>query len=337
MSRREKLYHLHDILRQRRTPVSRQHLMEELGCSQATLYRLIAELRDVLGAPLEQDPESRHYFYDRSLAGNFELPGLWISPEELQALLTARQILSNVQPGLLQDELDQLQQRMSQLIDAEGIDFSAHPERVHIRHDAGRPVPGRLFEDLLRTLFAGRRVRIRYHGRRRDAVSEREISPQRLTSYRDRWYLDAWCHQAEGLRSFAVERITEITALEDASERIDAEDLHGHFDQAYGIFSGPAEHTAEIRFSAEAARWAPGGTGIRSSRSRSSPTVRSGLPCRSVPAANWSWTFFATVPMPRYLRRISFASDWQPKSRECRRPTRLPSRTVQGNCHGSVI
>jgi predicted DNA-binding transcriptional regulator YafY len=256
MSRREKLYHLHDILRQRRTPISRQRLMEELGCSQATLYRLIAELRDVLGAPVEQDPDNRHYFYDRSLAGNFELPGLWISPEELQALLTARQILSNVQPGLLQDELDQLQQRMSQLIDAEGLDFSAHPERVHIRHDAGRPVPGRLFEDLLRALFAGHRVRIRYHGRRRDAVSEREVSPQRLTSYRDRWYLDAWCHQAEGLRSFAVERVTELTPLEASSERIPPHDLHAHFDQAYGIFSGPAEHTAEIRFTAEAARWA---------------------------------------------------------------------------------
>jgi len=256
MSRREKLYHLHDILRQRRTPVSRHHLMEELGCSQATLYRLIAELRDVLGAPLEQDPESRHYYYDRSLAGNFELPGLWISPEELQALLTARQILSNVQPGLLQDELDQLQQRMSQLIDAEGIDFSANPERVHIRHDAGRPVPGRLFEDLLRAVFAARRLRIRYHGRRRDAVSEREVSPQRLTSYRDRWYLDAWCHQAEGLRSFAVERIIALMLLDTASERIGADELHAHFDQAYGIFSGPAEHTAEIRFSAEAARWA---------------------------------------------------------------------------------
>ena len=256
MSRREKLYHLHDLLRQRRTPISRQRLMEELGCSQATLYRLIAELRDVLGAPLEQDPETRHYYYDRNLAGNFELPGLWISPEELQALLTARQILSNVQPGLLQDELDQLQQRMSQLIDAEGIDFSAHPERVHIRHDAGRPVPGRLFEDLLRALFAGHRVGIRYHGRRRDTISDREISPQRLTSYRDRWYLDAWCHQAEGLRSFAVERITELKLLETESERIPSDELHAHFDQAYGIFSGPAKHTAEIRFSAEAARWA---------------------------------------------------------------------------------
>ncbi len=256
MSRREKLYHLHDILRQRRTPVSRQVLMDELGCSQATLYRLIGELRDVLGAPLEQDAETRHFYYDRSLAGNFELPGLWISPDELQALLTARQILANVQPGLLQDELDQLQQRMSQIIDAEGIGFSAHPERIHIRHDAGRPVPGRMFEDLLRALFSERQLRIRYHGRRRDEVSEREVSPQRLTSYRDRWYLDAWCHQAAGLRSFAVERIQHLSVLEDVAERLEAGALSAHFDQAYGIFSGPAEHRAEIRFSPEAARWA---------------------------------------------------------------------------------
>jgi predicted DNA-binding transcriptional regulator YafY len=256
MSRREKLYHLHDILRQRRTPVSRQALMEELGCSQATLYRLIAELRDVLGAPLEQDPETRHFFYDRSLAGNFELPGLWISPEELQALLTARQILANVQPGLLQDELDMLQQRMSQLIDQEGIDFSAHPERIHIRHDAGRPVPGRLFEDLLRALFQRSRLNIRYHGRRRDAVSERTVSPQRLTAYRDRWYLDAWCHDAEGLRSFAVERIQALEPLDEPAEELESSALRDHFDGAYGIFSGPAEHRARLRFNAEAARWA---------------------------------------------------------------------------------
>ena len=64
MSRRERLYHLHDILRQRRTPISRQDLMVELDCSQATLYRLVAELRDRLGAPLEQDDDGRGYYYD---------------------------------------------------------------------------------------------------------------------------------------------------------------------------------------------------------------------------------------------------------------------------------
>jgi len=256
VSRRERLYHLHDILRQRRTPIARRDLMEELGCSQATLYRLINELRDHLGAPLEQDADGRGFYYDRSLAGSFELPGLWISPDELQALLTARHVLGNVQPGLLEDELDGVQQRINQLLDAQGLNFSAQPGRINIRHDAGRPVPADLFEDVLQSLFKRQRLVITYHGRRRDDVSEREVSPQRLTSYRDRWYLDAWCHRSEGLRSFALERIRGIERLDAQSTELPEEEIVRHFDQAFGIFSGPAEHEAVLRFSPEAARWA---------------------------------------------------------------------------------
>jgi len=256
MSRRERLYHLHDILRQRRTPVSRHVLMEELGCSQATLYRLIAELRDSLGAPLEQDEEGRGFFYDRSLAGHFELPGLWISPDELQALLIARHILGNVQPGLLEGELKGVQERINQLLDRQGLDFSAQPERIHIRKDAGRPVPGALFEDVLGGLFGRQRLQIEYHGRRRDDLSSREISPQRLTSYRDRWYLDAWCHRAEGLRSFSLERIRSLTRLDQAAQEVDPRLIREQMDAAFGIFSGPADHVATLLFSAEAARWA---------------------------------------------------------------------------------
>lgn len=256
MSRRERLYHLHDILRARRTPVSRQVLMEELGCSQATLYRLVAELRDRLGAPLEQDEDSRGYYYDRSLAGHFELPGLWISPEELQALLIARQVLGDVQPGLLEDELQGVQDRINQLLDRQGLDFSAQPERIHIRKDAGRPVPSALFEDVLAALFQRTRLIIEYHGRRRDERTRRRVSPQRLTSYRDRWYLDAWCHNAEGLRSFALERIRAMERVDEPAQEIEAGTLERHMDAAFGIFSGPAEHEARLRFSAEAARWA---------------------------------------------------------------------------------
>lgn len=256
MSRRERLYHLHDILRQRRTPISRQALMEELGCSQATLYRLIAELRDHLGAPLEQDEDNRGFYYDHQLAGHFELPGLWISPEELQALLTARHILGNVQPGLLEDALQGMQNRINQLLDQQGLDISAQPQRIHIRKDAGRPVPGELFENVLQALFKRQKLAVEYHGRRRDAVSERVISPQRLTSYRDRWYLDAWCHQVEGLRSFAIERLRTVSVLDEPADAFSAEQLEADLGRAYGIFSGPARYTCKLRFDAEAARWA---------------------------------------------------------------------------------
>ena len=255
MSKVERLYHLHNILSQRRTPISRQDLMERLECSQATLYRLVNELRDFLGAPIEQDPDTRGFYYDRSYDQPFELPGIWISPSELQALLTARQVLSNVQPGLLEGELESLQGRITSLLRQRGLETEGGQSRIHIQHAAGRAVPAHMFQDVLGALIQRRRLCIRYHGRRRDQESERVISPQRLTQYRNSWYLDAWCHEAEGLRSFALERVREQSVLEEEAREVAPEDLSAHFDDSYGIFSGPAEHIAELKFTPEMARW----------------------------------------------------------------------------------
>lgn len=255
MSKTERLYHLHNILNQRRTPISRQVLMERLECSQATLYRLVAELRDYLGAPIEQDPENRGYYYDRSYQQPFELPGIWISPAELQALLTAREVLANVQPGLLEKELDSLQGRITSLLQQKGVDPDTGGSRINILHSAGRLVPARMFQDVLGALTGRKRLHIRYHGRGTDEVSERDISPQRLTNYRDRWYLDAWCHDKHGLRSFALERVQQQQLLDQDARDVSADELQGHFGASYGIFSGPAEHQAELLFSARRARW----------------------------------------------------------------------------------
>ena len=255
MSKVERLYHLHNILDQRRTPISRHDLMERLECSQATLYRLVNELRDFLGAPIEQDPETRGFYYDRSYEQPFDLPGIWISPGELQALLTARQVLGNVQPGLLEGELKSLQGRISSLLQKKGVEPASGESRIHIQNVAGRAVPARMFQDVLGALVQRKRLKIRYHGRRRDEESERVISPQRLTQHRNSWYLDAWCHEAEGLRSFALERIREQELLDAKAKEVSRGMLSKHFDRSYGIFSGPPEHVAELRFTPEMARW----------------------------------------------------------------------------------
>lgn len=255
MSKVERLYHLHNILSQRRTPISRQDLMERLECSQATLYRLVAELRDFLGAPLEQDADNRGFYYDRSYDQPFELPGIWISPAELQALLTARQVLGNVQPGLLEGELQSLQGRISSLLQQKGVDAEESQSRIHIQSVAGRAVPEHLFQDVMGALIGRQRLHISYHGRRKDDISERDISPQRLTQYRNSWYLDAWCHKASGLRSFSLERISDQSLLGEEAKEVPAKVLAGHFDSAYGIFSGPAEHLAILKFTAEMSRW----------------------------------------------------------------------------------
>ena len=255
MSKVERLYHLHNILSQRRTPISRQDLMERLECSQATLYRLVAELRDFLGAPLEQDSENRGFYYDRSYDQPFELPGIWISPGELQALLTARQVLGNVQPGLLEGELETLQGRISSLLQQKGVDAAESQSRIHIQSVAGRAVPEHLFQDVMGALIGRQRLHVKYHGRRKDDISERDVSPQRLTQYKNSWYLDAWCHKAEALRSFSLERIADQVLLDEAAKELSEKNLGAHFDSAYGIFSGPAEFSAKLKFTPEMSRW----------------------------------------------------------------------------------
>ena len=80
------------------------------------------------------------------------------------------------------------------------------------------------------------------------------ISPQRLTQYRNSWYLDAWCHQAEGLRSFALERIRKQKRVDEA-----ARDVSRRCSRPISIsptdFFRPGRTPGELRFSPETARW----------------------------------------------------------------------------------
>lgn len=257
MSKTEKLYHLHTILSQRRTPAPKQYLMDELGCSQATLYRLIGDLR-AQGAPIESDTERGGFVYER-YAGEraFELPGFWMSAEELHALISARELLSRVQTGLMQAELSGLEQKITSLLNEKGLDAGTQTSRIRIINQASRRVPDAVFNELMTALTHRRQLEIRYRARGRagEEVTERVVSPQRLTSYRNNWYLDAWCHLREGLRSFALERIEVIGQPEDAARELDETELNSHYAESYGIFSGPAAHTAEIRFSPFIANW----------------------------------------------------------------------------------
>ena len=86
-------------------------------------------------------------------------------------------------------------------------------------------------------------------------MTERIVSPQRLAHYRDNWYLDAWDHARDALRSFALDRIRDPQPLEEPALDREAAELDAHLASSYGIFSGAPKAWATIRFSSHAARW----------------------------------------------------------------------------------
>jgi len=126
---------------------------------------------------------------------------------------------------------------------------------VRILHMTARQTPNENFQTAASALLQRKQLHIHYHGRTRDEISTRDISPQRLTHYRDNWYLDAWCHQSRALRSFSVDRIRKSQPLEQIALEISDAELDAHFASAYGIFAGAATHTAILRFTPERARW----------------------------------------------------------------------------------
>ena len=120
---------------------------------------------------------------------------------------------------------------------------------------AHRAVPLKHFQAAAQALLERRRLAITYYTRARDEETQRVVSPQRLVHYRENWYLDAWCHLREDIRSFAVDAIRAAQIVEQPAREVPAHDLDEVLGSGYGIFSGRATQTARLRFTPQRARW----------------------------------------------------------------------------------
>jgi len=211
-------------------------------------------MRLYLNAPIHYDRERNGYHYDQGEGRMYELPGLWFNASELHALLSVQQLLASVQPGLLDSHLKPLQRRIDELLRAQHASSDEVPRRIRILQIAARP-SGSFFQIVAGALAQRQRLSLRYYNRSSDQRSARVVSPQRLTHYRDNWYLDAWCHLREGLRTFALDTIEDARALDEAAFEVSADQLDEHLSAAYGIFAGAPEQVAVLRFSPQRARW----------------------------------------------------------------------------------
>ncbi len=254
MDRFDRIFELNRILQAARYPVSRKRLEQDLECSRATVKRLIEEMRLYLNAPVVYDRKLNGYRYDQKEGEMYELPGLWFNASELQALLAVQQLLEGVQPGLLETHLQPLRRKIDALLDLQPGQKQPISSRIRLIRATARPVSSH-FSLIAGALAARHRLELVYQNRSRDESSRREVSPQRLTHYRDNWYLDAWCHLREGLRTFSLDAIRDARQLSQAAKDVDEAVLDRHFGDTYGIFSGSAENLAVVRFTPHAARW----------------------------------------------------------------------------------
>jgi len=258
VSQSERMYRLKNWFDSGRC-LSREWLLREMGVSRATLMRDIAYLRDRLSAPIAYDPERRGWYLDRgesSPGTRSELPGLWFDENELAALLTTRHLLGQLDAsGFLAERIEPLRQRVAELLGAGQQADAQAAGRIRLASVATRRLHLPHFQMVARALLLRRCLRIGYHARSRQQTTQRTVSPQRLVYYRDNWYLDAWCHLRDALRSFAVDSIVAAQILDEVAREVPDSELDDVLASGYGIFAGATVRWATLRFGAERARW----------------------------------------------------------------------------------
>lgn len=255
MNRTERFYRIDQLLAARGI-LSREALLEELQVSWATLKRDLAYLKDRFNAPIVFDRDAGGYrFAKPGLGPKYELPGLWFNGEETHALLAMHQLLSELEPGLLAPHIAPLLARLEAIVCKDGHAFEDVASRIRLARIGRRRNNPAHFAVVSRATLERRRIRVRHYHRASDQHSERELSPQRLTFYRNNWYLEAWCHVRDDLRRFSVDALEDVDLLEAAADDVAKDRLDAVFGGSYGIYSGQPEHRAVLRFTAAAARW----------------------------------------------------------------------------------
>jgi predicted DNA-binding transcriptional regulator YafY len=255
MDRLERFYKIDQLLKERKV-VSFALFKEKLGMSRASVKRDLEYMRNRFHAPIEYDRELKGYRFGKPGTGRrYELPGLWFNATEIYALLTTLQLLSNLQPGLLDGQVKPVLERLRSILGTGDQSWEEVAKRMRIFLPERREGKAAHFSVVAAALLKRLRLWIRHYNRKDDRETEREVSPQRLVHYRDNWYLDAWCHLREDLRSFAVDAIREAVLRDAPAKEVREAELDEYLGSGYGIFAGRNVKWATLKFTPQAARW----------------------------------------------------------------------------------
>lgn len=240
-----------DQLIQEEEFVSFEKLQKALKCSAPTLKRDIRYMREELGAPIAYSYKQNGYYYSqdgkfasRRLTALKDLPSTWFTPDELRVLMDVVQQFERVgedEYGLLAGDMQAMRARLLSLVRTDKITTRELIKRVKVVSPEYRREKLQFFNEVGVGLSQRRRLLITYFAQGRGVETLREVSPVRLVNYRSRWYLEAWCHQSEDLRTFAVDNIRSCELSDKRCRVVAMREVEERFDSTYGIFSSAQE------------------------------------------------------------------------------------------------
>lgn len=190
-------------------------IADSLEISVRTVYRYIDALC-ASGVPVVA--ESGHDGGVHILESFRETP-LFFNPLELKALVDAYKFTQGAGYPYTEELESALKKVENGLHDEQRDDLSRQTIGLDVISPARPPSFIPLLRELEQSAREGRTVRIIYRKANTDQPDEREIDPYGLAFDRNEWYTVAYCHRAQEIRTFRVDRIARLKQTEAGFEK----------------------------------------------------------------------------------------------------------------------
>lgn len=239
----QQLVQLHNHLATAHEGLSELELAIRLSCSPKDIARLVTQMRTQWNAPIEVAENPKKYRYN----SEFDIPVNVLVASDWQQIITVINLLEDLNGRHQSLGFKTVQQTLHKLLQQHDVDPKQATRRVKILGRQYRSLNGHVTEAIADSVFKRKRCVLQYADAKQE-LSDRQVSPQRLIFYREQWYLDAWCHQRNAMRTFSLARINSALVLsQECLELSDGElDVHAH--RQYGLLSGGEQQQAEIFF-----------------------------------------------------------------------------------------
>ena len=220
--------------------------------STKTAQRDIDFMRDRLLCPLDYDSSQKGYYYDDD---TFSLPMVYLSSEEISALLIARKMLQDISGGSIGDEISSIVDKITNIIRkhsaaADHIDDSFSFQLIEYS-----PAPEAVFKAVLEGCLKKRCLGFSYYSPATEERSTRTVEPYHLFNYMGTWHVIGYCHLRKGIRDFALSRISQAKVLAE-SFKIPADfDFKKYFLSTFGLYKGKTTKEVTLRFTPEKSKW----------------------------------------------------------------------------------
>ena len=226
-------------------------LAEACEVSEKTIQRDINYLRDEHLAPIDYDPMKKSYYYTED---SFSLPAITINESDLFAIAIAEKALKGHEGTPIYEKLKSVFAKIGQFLPEK---VSMEPSWIdsRISVDPGRHtnIDPDIWTAVTRALQSNKSLEITYKKPSALEAKCRKVDPYHVVSYQGDWYLIAYCHYRDEVRTFSVSRIQELKILDDTFNIPQDFDYQEAWQKCFGIFRGDKDYDVVIKFSTESA------------------------------------------------------------------------------------